>query len=82
MLHSESEPRLYRVSRLLCGVCTHLLCAAFTVFVAIIANPGSSEYPCAYTASITRRYCAITRRKVRNVNEGKVTGSSGTSSSK
>ncbi|KAF4093522.1 hypothetical protein AMELA_G00002980 [Ameiurus melas] len=44
MLHPEAEPRLYRLSRLLCGLCTHLLCAAFTVSVAVIAEPGSSLF--------------------------------------
>ncbi|MCJ8744166.1 hypothetical protein PDJAM_G00115470 [Pangasius djambal] len=44
MMLSESEPRLFRFSRLLFGLFTHLLCAAFTVFVAILAKPGSSLF--------------------------------------
>ncbi|XP_060765972.1 transmembrane reductase CYB561D2 isoform X2 [Neoarius graeffei] len=44
MLQSESEPRLYRLFRLLCGLFTHLLCAAFTGFVAILTKPGSSLF--------------------------------------
>ncbi|KAI5607135.1 cytochrome b561 family, member D2 [Silurus asotus] len=44
MLHSEFRQRLYRLSRVLCGVCTHLLCSAFTVFVAVLAVPGSSLF--------------------------------------
>ncbi|TTN83894.1 Cytochrome b561 domain-containing protein 2 [Bagarius yarrelli] len=44
MLLSESEPRLYRLSRLLCGGLTHFLCVAFTGTVAIIAKPGSSLF--------------------------------------
>ncbi|XP_017580292.1 cytochrome b561 domain-containing protein 2 [Pygocentrus nattereri] len=44
MLHSESEPRLYSVSRLLCGISAHTLCAAFTVLIAALAKPGSSLF--------------------------------------
>lgn len=44
MLLSESEPRVYQMLRLLSGVCSHLLCVAFSVFMAILAQPGSSLF--------------------------------------
>ncbi|KAM9443951.1 transmembrane reductase CYB561D2 [Clarias gariepinus] len=44
MLHTESEPVLYRLARLLCGVSTHFLCAAFTGCVGILSKPGSSLF--------------------------------------
>jgi len=43
-VHHESEPKLYRYSRIVCGVSTHVLCAVFTGFITVLAKPGSSEY--------------------------------------
>ncbi|KAF4097513.1 transmembrane reductase CYB561D2 [Onychostoma macrolepis] len=43
-VHHESEPKLYRYSRTLCGVFTHALCALFTGFIAALSRPGSSLF--------------------------------------
>ncbi|XP_067254898.1 cytochrome b561 domain-containing protein 2 [Chanodichthys erythropterus] len=43
-VHHESEPKLYRYSRILCGVSTHVLCALFTGFMTVLAKPGSSLF--------------------------------------
>ncbi|KAJ8400173.1 hypothetical protein AAFF_G00398670 [Aldrovandia affinis] len=40
----ESEPRIYGYLRVTCGVADHVLCAAFTVFIAVLARPGSSLF--------------------------------------
>ncbi|XP_036387976.1 cytochrome b561 domain-containing protein 2 [Megalops cyprinoides] len=41
---SESEPRIYGYLRVACGLLVHLLCAGFTVFIAVLARPGSSLF--------------------------------------
>lgn len=41
---NDSEPKLYGYSRAACGICTHVLCAGLTVFIAILAKPGSSLF--------------------------------------
>lgn len=43
-VHQESEPKLYRYSRIVCGVSTHVLCAVFTGFMAVLSRPGSSLF--------------------------------------
>ncbi|XP_076858703.1 transmembrane reductase CYB561D2 [Brachyhypopomus gauderio] len=44
MLHPETEPKLYTYARVSCGIFTHLLCAAFTVIVAVISKPGTGLF--------------------------------------
>lgn len=42
--HHESEPKLYRYSRTVCGVFTQVLCALFSVFITVLSRPGSSLF--------------------------------------
>ncbi|XP_030633342.1 transmembrane reductase CYB561D2 [Chanos chanos] len=42
--HTESESRIYSYARILSGIFTHVMCAAFTVFVSVLAKPGSSLF--------------------------------------
>lgn len=43
-VHHESEPKLYRYSRTVCGIFTHVLCALFTGFITALARPSSSLF--------------------------------------
>ncbi|XP_028818171.1 transmembrane reductase CYB561D2 [Denticeps clupeoides] len=40
----SAEPRVLALSRLVCGLLTHLLVLVFSVFVAVLAKPGSSLF--------------------------------------
>uniref|UniRef100_W5L2Y0 ascorbate ferrireductase (transmembrane) n=1 Tax=Astyanax mexicanus TaxID=7994 RepID=W5L2Y0_ASTMX len=44
MSSPDPEPRLYSLSRQLCGISAHTLCIAFTGLMAALAKPGSSLF--------------------------------------
>ncbi|XP_041744539.2 transmembrane reductase CYB561D2 isoform X2 [Coregonus clupeaformis] len=41
---SESEPQLYSYGKVACGILTHVLCVVFTVFITVLAKPGTSLF--------------------------------------
>lgn len=41
---TESEPRIYGVTRTASAALTHITCVVFTVFIAVLAKPGSSLF--------------------------------------
>ncbi|KAI1890320.1 hypothetical protein AGOR_G00152520 [Albula goreensis] len=41
---ADSEPQIYSYLRVTCGVAIHVACMAFTVFIAVLARPGSSLF--------------------------------------
>ncbi|XP_078104727.1 transmembrane reductase CYB561D2 isoform X2 [Sander vitreus] len=50
MVHNketESEPRIYGFARTASAVLTHFICIVFTVFIAVLSRPGTSE--CSYS---------------------------------
>lgn len=43
-LSAETESHIYRVLRTASGAAAHLVALGFTIFVAVLARPGSSKY--------------------------------------